>query len=153
MVIMDRPRDDDERGEAAAGQPGDGAGAPGGTPAELPIDGTLDLHMFQPREARDLVRDYLDECLRRGILEVRIVHGKGIGVLRRIVQGVLDRHPAVTWYGHASDAGSWGATLVRLRPPGDDGEAGRGDGEGPDRGDEDRDEDRDDGGDEGRDGG
>lgn len=84
---------------------------------EHPIDGILDLHMFRPADAAELTRDYLDECRRRGILDVRIVHGKGIGNLRRTVQAVLARHPAVEWYGHPSDAGSWGATLVRLRPP------------------------------------
>jgi len=87
-------------------------------PMEMVFDGTLDLHMFQPREVKDLVRDYIEECLARGILELRIVHGKGIGNLRRIVHGILDKHPAVVWYGHQSDAGSWGATVVRLELPG-----------------------------------
>ena len=52
--------------------------------AELDIDGVLDLHMFQPRDVKDLVRDYLDACLQRGILDVRIIHGKGIGVQREM---------------------------------------------------------------------
>lgn len=84
---------------------------------EMVFDGTLDLHMFQPSEVKDLVRDYIEECLERDILELRIVHGKGIGNLRRIVHGILDKHPAVVWYGHQSDAGSWGATVVRLEYP------------------------------------
>lgn len=83
---------------------------------EMPIDGCLDLHAFTPRDVKDLVPGYLAECLARGILDVRIVHGKGSGTLRRIVHGILDRHPAVVWYGQRSDAGSWGATLVQLRP-------------------------------------
>ncbi|MFO7653615.1 MAG: Smr/MutS family protein [Candidatus Krumholzibacteriia bacterium] len=91
-----------------------------GEPQELPIDGCLDLHQFSPRDVKDLVPDYLEACLERGILDVRIVHGKGIGVLRTIVQGILERHPAVEWFGHRPDAGSWGATLVRLRPEADD---------------------------------
>jgi DNA-nicking Smr family endonuclease len=85
-------------------------------PAELPINGTLDLHMFAPREVKQLVPEYIDACLERGILDLRIVHGKGIGTLRSIVHGLLDRHPAVVWYGHQADAGAWGATVVRLRP-------------------------------------
>ncbi|MFH1844118.1 MAG: Smr/MutS family protein [bacterium] len=85
-------------------------------PTELPIDGTLDLHMFAPGEVKDLVNEYLEVCHERGILDVRIVHGKGIGVLRTIVRAVLERHPAVERFGHESAGGSWGATVVRLRP-------------------------------------
>ena len=51
-------------------------------PIQLPIDGVLDLHTFQPREVRSLVLEYLMECRVRGILRVRIIHGKGIGQLR-----------------------------------------------------------------------
>ncbi len=87
------------------------------TPEEMEIDGTLDLHMFRPRDVKDLVTDYVDLCLERGILELRIIHGKGIGALRETVRKVLDRHPAVVWYGHPSDASSWGATVVRLEQP------------------------------------
>jgi dsDNA-specific endonuclease/ATPase MutS2 len=84
---------------------------------ELPIDGVLDLHTFQPREVKDLVSDYLDECRRRGILEVRIVHGKGIGELRRIVHAVLERRDDVVHFALApADRGGWGATLVTLSP-------------------------------------
>jgi DNA-nicking Smr family endonuclease len=62
-------------------------------PIQLPIDGVLDLHTFQPREIKDLVPDYLAECRSRGILRVRIIHGKGIGNLRRTVHAILSRHP------------------------------------------------------------
>lgn len=81
----------------------------------LPIDGTLDLHTFQPAEVADLVKTYLDECLQAGIYQVRIIHGKGKGVLRRIVHAQLDHHPAVRGYKHDPAAGSWGATVVTLK--------------------------------------
>ena len=87
-------------------------------PAELPIDGTLDLHAFRPGEVKHLVPDYLAECRVRGILHVRIVHGKGTGSLRRTVHTLLDRLDTVAGYRLADEsAGSWGATLVDLRPP------------------------------------
>ena len=86
---------------------------------ELPIDGVLDLHTFHPREVKELVPDYLEECRRRGITEVRIIHGKGTGSLRDLVHAVLKRHPHVTGYALAGDRSGWGATLVTLAPPGD----------------------------------
>ena len=85
-------------------------------PVEIPIDGVLDLHAFRPREVGIAVAGYLDACLERGILEVRIVHGKGDGTLRRTVHALLGRDPRVARYGLAGpDAGGWGATLVTLR--------------------------------------
>ncbi|MEN8007588.1 MAG: Smr/MutS family protein [Candidatus Krumholzibacteriota bacterium] len=82
----------------------------------LEIDGVLDLHMFPPDQVKGLVRDYIDACLEAGILDLRIIHGKGIGVLRTIVYSILEKHPAVETFGHPSDSGSWGATVVRLKP-------------------------------------
>lgn len=87
------------------------------TPLDLPIDGTLDLHTFHPREVKELVPEYLEACRRAGILEVRIVHGKGTGALRETVHAVLKNLPGVASYRLAGeDRGSWGATLVVLRP-------------------------------------
>jgi hypothetical protein len=84
---------------------------------ELPIDGVLDLHGFRPREVKSLVPDYLAECRARGVLAVRIVHGKGDGTLRRIVHAALDRLDYVRGYGLAEHgAGGWGATQVDLAP-------------------------------------
>lgn len=83
----------------------------------LPIDGVLDLHAFRPAEVKDLIPDYLAECRRRGILDVRIIHGKGTGVLQRSVHAILGRLPEVAEFRLAGEAaGGWGATLVRLRP-------------------------------------
>ena len=89
---------------------------------ELPIDGTLDLHTFHPRDVKNLVPDYLQACREKGILQVRIVHGKGTGSLRRTVHAVLDKLPEVVSYKLGGDAGGgWGATVVVLLPP--DGES------------------------------
>jgi len=83
---------------------------------EYPINGTLDLHTFSPSEIKELVPDYIDECLKRGITQLRIVHGKGTGTLRRIVHSILDKHPRVISYRHeGGSGGSWGATVVDLK--------------------------------------
>lgn len=82
---------------------------------KLPIEGTLDLHTFDPREVKDLVPDYLAECRVRGILHVRIIHGKGSGALRDTVHAVLERLPEVASFRIADEeAGGWGATIVIL---------------------------------------
>ena len=86
-------------------------------PIVLPIDGVLDLHTFRPAEAADLVEDYLAECRARGIFEVRIIHGKGIGALRRTVLHRLARLPGIAAVEQAPpDLGGHGATIVRLEP-------------------------------------
>jgi DNA-nicking Smr family endonuclease len=83
---------------------------------ELPIDGTLDLHTFSPRELGDLIPAYLAECRRLGITEVRIIHGKGSGNLRRSVHAILGRLPEVSAFRLADESfGGWGATLVSLK--------------------------------------
>lgn len=85
-------------------------------PVHLAIDGTLDLHAFRPKDVKSLVPDYLKECRRLGILNVRIIHGKGTGTLRRTVHAILDRLGYVATYRLADEtAGTWGATLVTLR--------------------------------------
>jgi hypothetical protein len=82
----------------------------------LVIDGELDLHDFPPREVAALVREYIEQCRGRDIRDLRIVHGKGIGALRRTVHALLAEHPAVeSWRLGGHGEGSWGATIVRLR--------------------------------------
>lgn len=86
-------------------------------PGTIAIDGELDLHPFSPREVKPLVLEYIEACKQRGILELRIVHGKGIGALRRTVHALLAEHPDVRAYRLGGmGEGSWGATIVDLHP-------------------------------------
>jgi len=82
----------------------------------IPIDGTLDLHAFQPDDVKDLIPEYLTTCQEKGILQVRIIHGKGIGTLQRTIRSILSKLPYVESY-HGADerAGGWGATIVLLK--------------------------------------
>lgn len=85
-------------------------------PIELPIDGTLDLHTFDPRDLGQLVPDYLKACMEKDIYHVRIIHGKGKGVQRRSVRAILKRLPFVENFGNGGlGSGGWGATLVTLQ--------------------------------------
>jgi len=88
---------------------------------EMNMDGALDLHTFQPQEVGDLVPDYLRMCQERGVLIVRIIHGKGIGTLRETVHSILKKMPEVASFTLAGpSAGEWGATMVVLHPLGAD---------------------------------
>jgi DNA-nicking Smr family endonuclease len=79
---------------------------------EIPIEDSIDLHTFQPREVKVVVEEYLFQAVRRGFPEVRIIHGRGVGVQREIVHGLLRKHPNVAAFRDADDKGS---TYVRLQ--------------------------------------
>jgi dsDNA-specific endonuclease/ATPase MutS2 len=83
----------------------------------IPITGELDLHTFPPSELSSLLDAYLDECRSRGLLSVRIVHGKGTGALRERVHAYLRKSPIVRSYRLGNEqTGSWGATIAELQP-------------------------------------
>ena len=89
-------------------------------PVAIPIDGELDLHAFAPTDVLSVVAEYLDECRRRGILRVRLVHGRGKGVQRAAVRRLLsERHDVSCLTDAGPEAGGWGATIVALRPADD----------------------------------
>lgn len=88
-------------------------------PVHIPVSDTIDLHTFQPKEIKDLLQEYLVECHRLGFSEVRIIHGKGSGTLRGIVHSILRGSPLVLSFHLAPpEAGSWGATIAKLRREG-----------------------------------
>lgn len=85
-------------------------------PITIPITDVLDLHTFQPKEIRNLLEDYLSACIEAKIFSVRIIHGKGTGVLRDRVHSNLKKSPLVASFDTApAEAGGWGATLVELK--------------------------------------
>jgi DNA-nicking Smr family endonuclease len=82
---------------------------------ELPIEDAIDLHAFAPRDVKDVVSSYLDAAREAGFREVRVIHGRGIGVQREAVRALLANDPRVASFADAPpDRGGWGATLVVL---------------------------------------
>ena len=87
-------------------------------PVVVPVEDTIDLHPFAPKDIPSVVEEYIGECLRHAIYDVRIIHGRGAGVQRNIVRALLERHPHVASFHDApAEAGGWGATVVRLKKP------------------------------------
>jgi DNA-nicking Smr family endonuclease len=85
-------------------------------PVRVPIEDALDLHAFAPRDVRSVVNEYVRAAHERGLREVRLIHGRGIGAQRASVQSLLGRHPLVASFADAPpERGGWGATVVRLR--------------------------------------
>jgi DNA-nicking Smr family endonuclease len=81
----------------------------------VPIEGALDLHAFDPRDIKSVVEEYINAAHEAGLTEVRLIHGRGKGVQRGIVQHALERHPLVEEFWDASET-HLGATVARLRP-------------------------------------
>lgn len=97
---FDREDDDADDGEAAV----------------LPIEDSIDLHGFAPRDIPDVVESYLEAAVERGFDEVRLIHGRGKGVQRARVREVLREHPAVIDFHDApATRGGYGATVVALK--------------------------------------
>jgi dsDNA-specific endonuclease/ATPase MutS2 len=89
--------------------------SPFGEPVVLPIEDAIDLHHFAPNDIPSVVAEYLEECRQAGFREVRLIHGRGKGIQRRIIHALLEKHPHVESFGDAAaEAGGWGATIVRL---------------------------------------
>jgi dsDNA-specific endonuclease/ATPase MutS2 len=89
---------------------------PGDDPIRIPITDVFDLHSVPPRDAAGVVEEYLEEAHRLGLKALRIIHGRGIGVQREMVRGVLRRTEFVADFRDApGEAGGWGATIVTLR--------------------------------------
>jgi len=85
-------------------------------PVELLIEDELDLHTFNPKDIPDLLPEYFMACKNKGIFSVRIVHGKGKGILKKRVYEILKNNPLVKSFKDApAEAGSWGATIVELK--------------------------------------
>ncbi len=87
-------------------------------PKHVPIEDVLDLHTFNPRDIKSVVEEYVTAAWQRGLREVRLIHGRGRGVQRGIVQQALERHPLVVEFWDAPES-HLGATVARLRGRGD----------------------------------
>src|SRR5437868_10276509 len=83
-------------------------------PHRVPIEASLDLHTFQPRDIPSVVDEYIRAAHEKGFREVRLIHGRGIGVQRGIVQAVLEKHPLVESLYDAPES-HLGATVAVLK--------------------------------------
>jgi DNA-nicking Smr family endonuclease len=84
-------------------------------PVKIPITDVIDLHVFRPDEVKDLLCDYFEACVAKGIFSVRVIHGKGQGVLKKRVCSLLKKHPQVKSFKDAPiESGGWGATIIEL---------------------------------------
>lgn len=93
-------------------------GADPETPLTLPVEDALDLHPFRPDETAAAVMEYVASAAGKGFREVRLIHGRGIGVQRAIVRRALERSPHVVSFSDATpERGGWGATVAILAPP------------------------------------
>ena len=85
----------------------------------IPIEDVLDLHPFRPNETASVVAEYIAAAAAKGFREVRLIHGRGLGVQRQIVRATLERSSLVASFEDATpERGGWGATVVRLSSSG-----------------------------------
>lgn len=85
-------------------------------PVHFPIEDSIDLHTFSPRDIPSVVESYLEAACEAGFREVRLIHGRGKGVQKEVVRRALAKHPRVSDYREAPpERGGWGATLVWLK--------------------------------------
>ena len=84
-------------------------------PVPVPIEDSLDLHTFHPRDVKAVVADYVEAAHQAGLREVRLIHGRGRGVQRGIVHAALEAHPLVEEFWDAAET-HLGATVARLVP-------------------------------------
>lgn len=85
-------------------------------PVIIPIEDSIDLHHFNPRDIPDLINEYILACREKNILSIRIIHGKGKGILRERVHSILKRHPHVLSFTPGGlEPGGWGATRAELK--------------------------------------
>ena len=90
--------------------------SPFSEPIVLPIEDSVDLHAFHPKDIPSVVEEYLEQCKQAGLTEIRIIHGRGTGVQRKIVRSILERHSLVLSFKDApAESGGWGATVVILK--------------------------------------
>lgn len=82
---------------------------------QIPIEGTIDLHAFEPRDVTSVVEEYVSAAHAAGLREIRLIHGRGKGVQRGMVQNTLERHPLVEAFWDATES-HLGATVARLSP-------------------------------------
>lgn len=105
-------RDQENEPESSASE----ADSPFGGAVVLAISDSIDLHPFEPRDIPSVVDEYLEQCMRSGFTEVRLIHGKGKGVQRNVVRSLLSKHPGVLSFKEApAEAGGWGSTIVLLK--------------------------------------
>ncbi len=89
--------------------------APFSEPVVLPVEDSIDLHTFKPKDIPSVLEQYIKACKQAGLRDLRIIHGKGIGVQRNIVRSLLQRRTDVAEFRDAPpEAGGWGATIVVL---------------------------------------
>ena len=90
--------------------------SPFSEPVVIPIEESIDLHAFSPKNIPGVVEEYLEQCRRAGLYEVRIIHGRGKGIQRQIVRSILEKHPVVLSFKDAPpESGGWGSTVVALK--------------------------------------